>query len=162
MTIKVFFAGFLLFLILGLNAFPQNINDFNGTWIGEVEIIYSTQVPDISGQKAKVKLVINKNNVDLYTFKTNLNSRGKYLTSWKEFMKDKLEIRRLESNAVITGIESGADEYGKWIDSLSIELSRIDRKYAAVNFSKQVHNLNSGHTNVFGIGKLEVVNNNNR
>ena len=102
--IKVFFVGFLLFLTSGLNAFSQNINDFNGTWIGEVEIIYSTQVPDISGQKAKVKLVINKNNVDLYTFKTNLNSRGKYLTSWKEFMKDKLEIRRLESSAVVSGI----------------------------------------------------------
>ena len=162
MVLKIFSLAIVLFAVLTPIAFAQNINDFNGTWIGEVEIVYSTQVPDISGQKAKVKLVINKNNVDLYTYKSNLNSRGKYLTSWKEFMKDKLVIKRYKSNAVITGIESGSDEHGSWVDSLSIELSQIDRKYAAVNFSKQVNNIGQGHANVFGIGKLEVLNNTNR
>ena len=46
--------------------------------------------------------------------------------------------------------------------SLSIQLVRVDRKYAAVNFSKQVNNIGVGQMNVFGIGKLEVVNNTNR
>ena len=159
---KIVSFAIVLFAVLSTPAHAQNINDFNGTWIGEVEIVFSTQVPDISGQKAKVKLVINKNNVDLYTYKTNLNSRGKYLTSWKEFMKDKLVIRRYKSNAVITGMESGSDEHGSWVDTLSIELSQIDRKYAAVNFSKQINNIGTGRANVFGIGKFEVLNNTNR
>ena len=162
MKFKVLSLVIFLLTVTSPYIYSQNINDFNGTWIGEVEIIYSTQVPDISGQKAKVKLVINKNNVDLYTYKSNLNSRGKYLTSWKDFMRDKLVIRRYKSNAVITGIDSGSDEHGSWVDTLSIELSQIDRKYAAVNFSKQVNNIGAGKANVFGIGKLEVVNNTNR
>jgi len=144
------------------DVYSQNINDFNGSWIGEVEVVYSSQIPEIKKNKAKIKLVIYKNNVELYTYQTNLNSRGKYLTSWKEFMRDKLEIRRYDSNAVINGIESGSDTNGKWIDSLSIQLVKIDRKYAAVNFSKQINNLGVGQMNVFGIGKLEVVNINNR
>ncbi len=159
---KIVSFAIVLFTVLSHTAHTQNINDFNGTWIGEVEIVYSTQVPDISGQKAKVKLVINRNNVDLYTYKTNLNSRGKYLTSWKDFMKDKLVIRRYKSNAVITGMDSGSDEHGSWVDTLSIELSQIDRKYAAVNFSKLINNIGADRANVFGIGKLEVVNNTNR
>ena len=57
---------------------------------------------------------------------------------------------------------STSDTNGNWIDSLSIQLVRIDRKYAAVNFSKQVNNIGVGQMNVFGIGKLEVVNNTNR
>lgn len=162
MIIKAISIASFVFLISVLTSFAQNINDFNGTWIGEVEIVYSTQVPDIKGKKAKVKLVINRNNVDLYTYRSNLNSRGKYLTGWKDFMKDKLEIRRLKSSAVITGIESGSDDYGKWVDSISIELSRVDRKFAVVNFAKQISNEGKSHSNVFGIGKLEVFNNTNR
>lgn len=157
---------FLYFVILSSfyvsDVFSQNINDFNGSWIGEVEVVYSTQIPAIEGNKAKIKIVIYKNNVDLYTYQTNLNARGKYLTSWKEFMRDKLVITRYKSNAVITGIDSGSDNDGKWIDSLSIQLVRIDRKYAVVNFSKQINNIGVGQMNVFGIGKLEVVNINNR
>ena len=38
----------------------QNINDFNGSWFGEVEVVYSTQIPAIKENKAKIKLVIYK------------------------------------------------------------------------------------------------------
>ena len=156
----------LLFVFISVifisDGYSQNINDFNGSWIGEVEVVYSNQIPLIKEKKAKVKLVIYKNNVDLYTYKTNLNSRGKYLTSWKEFMRDKLSIKRYKTNAVISGIDSGSDDEGQWIDSLSIQLTRIDHKYAVVNFSKQINNIGSSQMNVFGIGKLEVVNINNR
>jgi len=124
--------------------------------------VFYKELDQFVSNKAKIKLVIYKNNVELYTYQSNLNARGKYLTSWKEFMKDKLVITRYKSNAVITGIESGSDTNGNWIDSLSIQLVRIDRKYAAVNFSKQVNNIGVGQMNVFGIGKLEVVNNTNR
>lgn len=159
---KVFFLFLSIFLLFTFSSHSQNINDFNGTWIGEVEIIYSSQVPEITKKNVKIKIVINRNNVDIYTFKTNLNARGKYLTNWKEFMKDKLEIRMHDSNAIITGIDSGRDDNGKWVDSLAVELSRIDRKYAWVNFSKQINNSDKSQQNVFGIGKLEVINNNNR
>lgn len=158
----------LLLLLLVLQfippvvAYSQNINNFNGTWIGEVEILYSTQVPEIKKTKAKIKLVLFKNNAELYTFQTNLNSRGKYLSSWKEFMKDKLVITRHKSNIVISGIDSGTDENGNWEDSLSIQLTRVDRENARINFSKQINNAGSGQMNVFGIGSLRVVNNNNR
>ena len=152
-----------LLLVFTQYSYSQNINDFNGTWIGEVEIIYSTQEPPIKEDKAKVKIVINRNNVDIYTFKTNLNARGKYLTNWKDFMKDKLEIRRHKSNVIITGLDSGKDENGNhWVDSITVELARIDRKYAWVNFSKQINNDDKSQQNVFGIGKFEVINNTNR
>jgi len=159
---KLSFTIAILLSIPATLVFSQNINDFNGTWIGEVEILYSTQIPEIKKEKAKIKLVINKNNAELYTFQSNLNSRGKYLSSWKDFMKDKLLIKRYKSNVVISGIDSGSDETGNWVDSLTIQLTGIDRKHAAINFSKQTNNLGVGQTNVFGIGKLEVVNNNNR
>lgn len=159
---ELFLSFVILFSVYVTDVSSQNINDFNGSWFGEVEVVYSTQIPAIKENKAKIKLVIYKNNVELYTYQSNLNARGKYLTSWKEFMKDKLVITRYKSNVVITGIESGSDTNGNWIDSLSIQLVRIDRKYAAVNFSKQVNNIGVGQMNVFGIGKLEVVNNTNR
>ena len=161
--LKKFLISFVLISSFFVpNGFSQNINDFNGSWIGEVEVVYSTQIPVIEGNKAKIKIVIYKNNVELYTYQSNLNARGKYLTSWKAFMRDKLTIMRDGPNAVITGIESGSDDNGKWIDSLSIQLVRVDRKHAVVNFSKQINNIGVGQMNVFGIGKLEVVNINNR
>ena len=162
MLIKIIVSSFIFFTFFNFPAISQNVIDFNGTWIGEVEVLYSTQVPDITGEKAKIKLVINKNNVELYTYRTNLNSRGKYLTSWKDFMRDKLIISRYKSNAVITGMESGSDEKGNWVDTISIELSQTDRKYASVNFSKQSIDNGKNVSDVFGTGRLEVVNNNNR
>ncbi len=77
-------------------------------------------------------------------------------------MKDKLVITRHKSNIVISGIDSGTDENGNWEDSLSIQLTRVDREIARINFSKQINNAGSGQMNVFGIGSLRVVNNNNR
>lgn len=159
---KLFISSIIFLSFFTLPAISQNIIDFNGTWIGEVEVLYTTQVPDITGEKAKIKLVINKNNVELYTYRTNLNSRGKYLTSWKDFMRDRLTISRHKSNAVITGMDSGSDERGDWVDTISIELSQTDRKYASVNFTKQSIDRGKNVSNVFGTGRLEVVNNNNR
>ena len=98
---KLLISCLFINFIFVSNVFSQSINDFNGSWIGEVEVVYSTQIPAIEGNKAKIKIVIYKNNVELYTYQSNLNARGKYLTSWKAFMRDKLTIMRDGSNAVI-------------------------------------------------------------
>ena len=158
----------LSLLISSFQVYSQNVLDFNGTYIGEVEVIYSTQVPDLVNKKAKIKLVINKNNVELFTFNTNFNARGKYFTGWKEYKRDALKIHRNSSNAIIYGIDSGSDEEGRWVESVALEITRIDHKRLSVNFSKQVNNLDykseygKSRFNVFGIGELEMVNYTNR
>lgn len=103
--------------------------DFDGTWDAELAWV---KHPTIDREPLRLRITISDGTAQVYTMADN---------DWREVKPGKFQMQRLDETVIVSAIDSGWDQDGKWIESWTIQLLRVAPDKAVISHFRTVNNL---------------------
>jgi hypothetical protein len=111
---------------LGCAASPNT--NFDGDWIADLKY---TSAPMATTTQFSLKVTIAGGNARVFM---------KPGSDWSEVKPGSFKVRQLDETITVSVLESGWDFDGKWIETWTIHLQRLDASTAAMTYLRTVNN----------------------